>query len=434
MKFRSFLAGLLIAGVLVTPAFSAEQKVKADLNIDGSIKINNTVVLDKNRAATVSALVSTGNISGSGSGITNLNASNLGSGTVPDARLSTNVPLKNTSNTFSEANTFSSSVTVNGTLNARTSVTHNTQAPANRGYWSNTANDTNTWYKIASFTCTPGTWQGITFRGYMYLPDTNWGDNNTWEAIHHFTGNIRFYDSAGTLLDAAQLRLNNNFPAELLRLVKVADASWELQIKGYQANKAVGWFIEPLVSMSNVTITYFNRASAGTPITTASNPSGIPTYVGHIYANSVYAAGATRIDTSGNIIGNSLSTGDESFTYDEGTFTATLNYCTTAPTASISFTRVGKQVALKLPAALTATSNATSLTISGLPAALQPDSNRTVNIPVPVTDNDATSLGVAIISPGSSNIVFGKSLTSSGGFTASGTKGIPYLQITYNLN
>ena len=48
-----------------------------------------------------------GTFSGSGGGLTSLNASNLASGTVADARLSANVALRNASQTFSGANAFS---------------------------------------------------------------------------------------------------------------------------------------------------------------------------------------------------------------------------------------------------------------------------------------------------------------------------------------
>lgn len=47
-----------------------------------------------------------GGLSGNGSGFTLLNASNLASGTVPDVRLSSNVPLLNGVNTFTQSNTW----------------------------------------------------------------------------------------------------------------------------------------------------------------------------------------------------------------------------------------------------------------------------------------------------------------------------------------
>jgi hypothetical protein len=53
-----------------------------------------------------------GTLSGNGSGLTTLNASNLTSGTVADARLSANVVLENITNTFTAANTFNNNVTV----------------------------------------------------------------------------------------------------------------------------------------------------------------------------------------------------------------------------------------------------------------------------------------------------------------------------------
>lgn len=68
----------------------------------------------------------------SGANLTNLNASNLSSGTVADARLSTNVPLINAANNFSAANTFSAAGTalsvtnnasIGGTLAVTTSLT-----------------------------------------------------------------------------------------------------------------------------------------------------------------------------------------------------------------------------------------------------------------------------------------------------------------------
>src|SRR5213075_1873829 len=48
-----------------------------------------------------------GAFNGNGANITNLNAANLASGAVADARLSANVPLLNRNQTFSGSNTFS---------------------------------------------------------------------------------------------------------------------------------------------------------------------------------------------------------------------------------------------------------------------------------------------------------------------------------------
>jgi hypothetical protein len=57
---------------------------------------------------TVTGTIS-GTLSGDGSAITNLNASNISSGTLSDARLSSNVPLKNAANTFTASQSITGS-------------------------------------------------------------------------------------------------------------------------------------------------------------------------------------------------------------------------------------------------------------------------------------------------------------------------------------
>ena len=63
-------------------------------------------------AFTNAANAFTGTFAGPGGGLTGLNAASIASGTLADARLSANVPLQNTSNTFSAANTFTGGVAV----------------------------------------------------------------------------------------------------------------------------------------------------------------------------------------------------------------------------------------------------------------------------------------------------------------------------------
>ena len=81
---------------------------------------------------------------GSGANLTALNASNVSSGTLADARLSANVPLKDGANTFTAANTFSTSIntplispTAN-TLEVRNGTT--SQVFRNYGYYADASN------------------------------------------------------------------------------------------------------------------------------------------------------------------------------------------------------------------------------------------------------------------------------------------------------
>jgi hypothetical protein len=59
-----------------------------------------------------------GTISGNGSGLTNLNASDLSTGTVPDARLSGNVVMTSGNQTIAGTKTFSSTISGNISGNA----------------------------------------------------------------------------------------------------------------------------------------------------------------------------------------------------------------------------------------------------------------------------------------------------------------------------
>lgn len=61
---------------------------------------------------TVNGEVAATSFSGNGSGLTSLNATELSSGTVADARLSSNVPLKNAANTFTQTQTISTTTAI----------------------------------------------------------------------------------------------------------------------------------------------------------------------------------------------------------------------------------------------------------------------------------------------------------------------------------
>lgn len=103
------------------------------------------------------------------------------------------------------------------------------------------------------------------------------------------------------------------------------------------------------------------------------------------------------------------------------TTTGTLGNCTTAPTASVFLTRVGKMAMANITASLTGTSNDGLLTITGcISANFQPA--RAQRCAVQVTDNGVTQMGVAVVSASSSDITFFPG--NNGAFTSSGTKGI----------
>lgn len=103
---------------------------------------------------------------------------------------------------------------------------------------------------------------------------------------------------------------------------------------------------------------------------------------------------------------------------DSGTFVGTLTGCTTAPTATFNWTRVGGLVSIDCNAGVTATSNATTMTITGVPAALV--SARGTNNTCLVENSGANVIGWANMGT-SGQITF----NMIGNFTNTGTKGVP---------
>lgn len=111
-----------------------------------------------------------------------------------------------------------------------------------------------------------------------------------------------------------------------------------------------------------------------------------------------------------------------------GTFTATLAGVSdaTAPTGTIKWSMSGDQVTLEIPA-ITGTSNSTSANLSGMPDNLKPASAQ--YMAGFVTNSGAVVAGLILLTTaGVLTLTVG---TSSGGFTAAGTKGSAPMTITY---
>jgi hypothetical protein len=109
------------------------------------------------------------------------------------------------------------------------------------------------------------------------------------------------------------------------------------------------------------------------------------------------------------------------------TFTGTLTGCTTSPTATFLYRKVNNIVTLWTDSNLTGTSNTTAMTITGVPAAIRPTTQKSVG-GCDLTDNGIAVVGTAYIGTGgaitfSVETVSGTKVIPST-FTNSGTKGI----------
>jgi len=117
--------------------------------------------------------------------------------------------------------------------------------------------------------------------------------------------------------------------------------------------------------------------------------------------------------------------------YAEGSFTATLTGCTTAPTITIRYVKVGKMVTLTPDSTgVTGTSNSSSKTLTGMPSILFPSA--VVRSFYNVTDNGGTPV-VGALRVETTGVLTISATVGGAGFAASGTCTIYPLSISYSL-
>lgn len=128
---------------------------------------------------------------------------------------------------------------------------------------------------------------------------------------------------------------------------------------------------------------------------------------------------------------NNINAQKTAATFEVGSFTGTLTGCTTAPTATLNYSRNGNSVTIDMTNNLTATSNANTCTITGLPAALSPA--RIANAMCVIQDNSTKAFGYCQIAGTTINFI-PSAAGASNTWTTSGSKGvIGGFTITYNL-
>lgn len=160
--------------------------------------------------------------------------------------------------------------------------------------------------------------------------------------------------------------------------------------------------------------------------------SGTTPVVDSSVQNNVIAQGLGQIDRSADT-GFDL---DWSF-LQTGEFTATFTGFSTAQTATAYWSRAGENVTVAFPNVF-ATSNATTFTITGLPAELQiPTRVGTYGATqmLVAQDNGADTIATAILLEASSTITLRKgAVTSGGAWTAALQKGVQAFQMTWSIS
>lgn len=112
-----------------------------------------------------------------------------------------------------------------------------------------------------------------------------------------------------------------------------------------------------------------------------------------------------------------------------GSFTMTLTGCTANPNVTaeyyiVSGTAANTSVVTLMIPSVSCTSNATTATLTGLPAAIQPSAQGGIQTCAPIRNNTAPAFGHLQLQIGSPTLIdLGAVCGTSGGFTAAGTKG-----------
>lgn len=115
----------------------------------------------------------------------------------------------------------------------------------------------------------------------------------------------------------------------------------------------------------------------------------------------------------------------------DDTYTATLTGCMTSPTVTVRYVITGDSVTIYVPS-VNATSDSTSCTLTGAPAAIRPTRDQGFTA-VLVQDNGTNVIGLArMLTTGTIDLRPGSPFGSTS-WTAAGTKGNDHFNLSYTL-
>lgn len=174
----------------------------------------------------------------------------------------------------------------------------------------------------------------------------------------------------------------------------------------------------PILDVNELYYGWFGETNGSHPITTAA--------IAAIVSTKRKVLRAVEITATGAVVCDSVTTGGVNFAYSEGSFTATLTGVTGTVTGTAYWVKIGKVVTLHVPQLL-GTSNTTDMSITGLPATIQPTAI-TASIPIGGVQDNGTlqTTCTAVIAASTMTVI------KSGDFTNSGEKGLYYpAEVTY---
>jgi hypothetical protein len=376
----------------------------------------------------------------SGANLTALNASNISSGSLADARLSSNVPLKDAANTFARAGggiqTFQNTTTGADTRWRVTNTTGTVDFAVGNaeGYVQTVGAIPLKFYIDSTLRCTispGGNWTINAPGSGVALAASGLSANWTQYLTGHTTG-------SGLVIDAGSTSGHNplyvrNAAGSLVVLDARADGSVLLGAPTGGAKGAGTLNTAGAIYQNNVAVALSTDLSAlnASNLTSGTVPDArFPATLPAASGANLTALNATNI-ASGTLANARLPATINVSTdlqinsvpiFASGTFTATLTGCTTSPTGTATWYRVGNIVTLVLPS-LSGISNATTCTVTGLPAGIQPATLGSQAQRMGYFSDNGTHVGVfAVIQDGSGTISFFRDGFAN--FTTSGTKAV----------
>lgn len=186
----------------------------------------------------------------------------------------------------------------------------------------------------------------------------------------------------------------------------------------------------PVVTGTTISSVWANALTAdlATGLTNAVCKDGQSTTTALVpFANSLSTASYLRFPATKSASGGANDLDD--YEEGDGNITYTLTGCTTAPTATGDYTLIGNVVIIRIPA-LTATSNATTKTYTGMLAPLFPSAAR--NFIAIISDNGGANVAALGVVETSGVITLYANL-SGGAWTNSGTASVATITFAYRL-
>lgn len=258
---------------------------------------------------------------------------------------------------------------------------------------------------------------------YAYNSSTSTTSDTTSFASGPQGANIVVYSASGTTSVVKRIRFQYPIQADDIIVLEndggtsaVRWFSFAERLGGYSANDAgstaYGYVLVP-VNATDVDVNFYSAASPGV------SWSSFTTFrwrVRKAKASAPVGFGLALSNQSGLVSGEEF-----------GTFTASLTGCTTVPTVTAQFARVGRLVSIHVPT-LTGTSNTTAATITGMPSTIFPVTQQRM----PSETTNAGTVGNGLWEIGTGGVITLFATVAGGAFTNSGTKGTSQsVTITY---